>query len=209
MNLKSSNLPEDTLRIIVRAFFSDLHIIIVDLILRDNYITEYSISTELKLSIDRTRLVTNNLINEKLINFEERLFKNLNSKIKLNKIIYQKGFKLRYLYFDKISFVYTIKKKFRIVVSRCLRENKNDSNSFLLCPRKICNKIYEMKETKKLSVDNEKGGFVCTNILNFNIICGSKLINGEKGISTKIINLKIIKTLAESMDFSNYRQIGL
>jgi len=111
MNLKTPNSPEDTLRIIVRAFFSDLHIIIVDLILRDNYITEYSISTELKLSIDRTRLVTNNLINEKLINFEERLFKNLNSKNKINKIAYQKGFKLRYLYFDKISFVYTIKKK--------------------------------------------------------------------------------------------------
>jgi len=41
------------------------------------------------------------------------------------------------------------------------------------------------------------------------ILKSSKLINGEKGISTKIINLKIIKTLAESMDFSNYRQIGL
>jgi len=66
-----------------------------------------------------------------------------------------------------------------------------------------------MKDTKKLSVDSEKGGFICTNILNFNIICGSKLISGEKGVSTKIINLKIIKTLTDSMDFSNYKQLVL
>ena len=34
--------PEDTLRKIIRAFFSDLHIVIIELILKESYITEYS-----------------------------------------------------------------------------------------------------------------------------------------------------------------------
>ena len=79
MENQNSKLPEDILRAIVRIFFSDMHIIIVDLILKDNYVTEYSISKELKIGIDRTRLITNNLINEKLVSFEERLFKKINS----------------------------------------------------------------------------------------------------------------------------------
>jgi len=209
MTLYSPFSPEDILRVIVRAFFSDLHIIIVELILRDNYITEYAISTELKLSLDRTRLVTNNLINEKLVNFEERLFKNLKTKDNLNKIVYKKGFKLRYLYFDKISFIYTIKKKFKKVVSKFLWENKNDLDSFLLCPRKICKKVYKVQDIKNLTVDNEKGGFICTNILSFNTTCGSKLMGGKKNLSTKNINLKIIKTLADTIKFTNYKEIEL
>ena len=80
MSLDELSKPENTLRKIIRAFFSDLHIVIIELILKENYITEYSLSTELGLSIDRIRLVTNNLIKEKLINYEERSFKNLEGK---------------------------------------------------------------------------------------------------------------------------------
>ena len=94
------------------------------MILRENYVTEYSISTELKLGLNRIRLITNNLINEKLINYEERLFKNLRVKNKFDKVIYKRNFKQRYLYFDKIFFSYNIKKKFKKVLSESLKEKK-------------------------------------------------------------------------------------
>lgn len=105
--------PEDTLRKIIRAFFSDLHIVIIEIILKENYITEYSLSMELGLSIERIRLVTNNLIKEKLINYEERSFKNLEGKKNFLKKTKKKGFKLRYLYFDKIFFTFNLKKNSR------------------------------------------------------------------------------------------------
>lgn len=197
----SSNTPEDTLRTIIRAFFSDLHVIIIELILRDNYITEYSISTELKLGIDRTRLVTNNLINEKLISYEERIFKNLRIEESCNKFINRKGFKLRYLYFDKISFVYNIKKKFKKVVSGIILEKTLSLNSFLICPRKMCGKIYGVQDIKNLYIDTKKGGFSCSNILTFNVVCGSKLIKEDKNFEIKIENFKNFKILIDSIHF--------
>jgi hypothetical protein len=92
--------------------------VIIELILKENYITEYSLSTELGLSIDRIRLVTNNLIKEKLINYEERSFKNLEGKKDFFRITKKKGFKLRYLYFDKIFFTFNLKKKFKKIISK-------------------------------------------------------------------------------------------
>jgi len=138
--------------VFVRIFFSDMHIIIVDLILKDNYVTEYSISKELKIGIDRTRLITNNLINEKLISFEERLFKKINSKDDIFKKNSKKDFKLRYLYFDKVLFGYNIKKKFKRLIFNCFKEKTKSLSSFLSCPRKICNKIYKKKDIDLLKI---------------------------------------------------------
>jgi transcription initiation factor IIE alpha subunit len=203
MEFNYLNSPEDVLRMITRTFFSDLHIIIIELILRENYVTEYSISTELKLGLNRIRLITNNLINEKLINYEERLFKNLRVKNKFDKVIYKRNFKQRYLYFDKIFFSYNIKKKFKKVLSESLKEKKKNLNSFLICPRKICKKIYEKKDIKNISIDNEKGGFICTNPLSFNILCGSKLIEEERSSEIKTDGFRKIKFLIDSIHISN------
>jgi len=206
MENQNSKLPEDILRAIVRIFFSDMHIIIVDLILKDNYVTEYSISKELKIGIDRTRLITNNLINEKLVSFEERLFKKINSKDDIFKKNSKKDFKLRYLYFDKVLFGYNIKKKFKRLIFNCFKEKTKSLSSFLSCPRKICNKIYKKKDIENLPIDNISGRFVCNNPLTFNIICGSKLIKERENYEIKIESFRIFKNLLESMDFSNHKK---
>ena len=92
MSLGTMEKQEEALRKIIRAFFSDLHIIVIELILKENYITEYSISTELGLGINRIRLVTNNLIKEKLISYEERSFRNLGEKGNCFRITKKKDF---------------------------------------------------------------------------------------------------------------------
>jgi len=196
----SINTPEDTLRIIVRTFFSDVHIIIIELILKENYTTDYSISTELKMGIDRIRLATNNLINEKLISYEERIFKNLKVRENIKKIPNKKGFKLRYLYFDKISFVYNIKKKFKKVVSAILLEKTRSLDSFLICPRKVCKKFYKIRDVRNLSID-KKGGFYCNNVLHFNVICGTKLIKEEKNLEIKTESFKDLRKVIDSIYF--------
>ena len=87
--------PEDVLRKVIRAFFSDLHIIIIEIILRNKYITEYSIEREINLGIEKTRLVANNLIKEKLISYEDKFFKNLRKKESPNERSEKKCFKLK------------------------------------------------------------------------------------------------------------------
>lgn len=189
--------PENLLKIIVRIFFSDLHIIIIDIILRDNYITEYSISRELRLGVDRIKIITNNLINEKLINYEERLFKNLKQERTGNKK--KKSYKLRYLYFDRILFIHCIKKKFKKIVSLTLKNKIEESNPFLECSRKICGKVYNIKDINHLSIDSEKGIFLCTNSLSYNITCGSELTQKEKDLGLELIYFKSIKKLIDSV----------
>ena len=199
MIFKPENSPETLLKIIIRVFFSDLHIIVIDMILRDSYTTEYSISKELKIGIDRIKIVTNNLINEKLINYEERLFKNL--KKTEGKVKDKRGYRLKYLYFDRIFFIHCIKKKFKRVIANAMKENIEESGSFLECPRKICGKVYKMKDIKHLTLDEEEGLFVCSNILSFDIACGSKLLKKEKNLSLEITNFRTIKKLIDSVQF--------
>jgi len=194
--------PEDTLRKIIRAFFSDLHIVIIELILKESYITEYSLSTELGISIDRIRLVTNNLIKEKLINYEERSFKNLERKKKFFRTTKKKGFKLRYLYFDKIFFTFNLKKKFKKIISKSFEDQAEVNDSFLKCPRKVCGKVYKLQDIKNLSIDKFKGKFLCTNNLNYNIICGSILIGDNKNLEIRTDRFKIIKAFIDFIDFS-------
>jgi len=202
MSLDELSKPENTLRKIIRAFFSDLHIVIIELILKENYITEYSLSTELGLSIDRIRLVTNNLIKEKLINYEERSFKNLEGKKDFFRITKKKGFKLRYLYFDKIFFTFNLKKKFKKIISKSFEDQTEINDSFLICPRKVCGKVYKLQDIKNLSVDKLKGKFLCTNTLTYNIICGSKLIGDNKNLEIRTDKFKIIKAFIDFIDFS-------
>ena len=194
--------PEDTLRKIIRAFFSDLHIVIIELILKESYITEYSLSTELGISIDRIRLVTNNLIKEKLINYEEISFKNLERKKKFFRTTKKKGFKLRYLYFDKIFFTFNLKKKFKKIISKSFEDQAEVNDSFLKCPRKVCGKVYKLQDIKNLSIDKFKGKFLCTNNLNYNIICGSILIGDNKNLEIRTDRFKIIKAFIDFIDFS-------
>lgn len=194
---------EEALRKIIRAFFSDLHIIVIELILKENYITEYSISTELGLGINRIRLVTNNLIKEKLISYEERSFRNLGEKGNCFRITKKKGFRIRYLYFDKIFFTFNLKKKFKKVISKSFKDQAEIQDSFLKCPRRVCGKVYKLKDIKNLSVDKLHGRFLCTNALDYNVICGSKLVIENKDVSSKNQSFKIIKAFIDFIDFSS------
>lgn len=68
------------LKITVRAFYSDSHIIAVNIILNSGYASEYKISKEMGFSLEKVRIITNSLFVEKFIRYEERLFKQLRNK---------------------------------------------------------------------------------------------------------------------------------
>lgn len=208
MTLNALAKPEDALRKIIRAFFSDLHVIIIEFILKENYITEYSISTELNLSINRIRLVTNNLIKEKLVSYEERSFRNLGEGRNCVRLTKKKGFRIRYLYFDKIFFTFNLKKKLKKVISKSLKDQAEIQETFLKCSRLVCGKVYTLKDIKNLSVDKLKGRFLCTNTLNYNVICGSKLILENNDVSSKNQSFKLIKAFIDFIDFPGSLNFG-
>jgi len=102
------------LKIITRAFYSDLHIKVIDIILKIDYVSEYTISKELEVSVDKIRLVANSLYSENFIRFEDRIFKKLKQVISLQKKdSFRKIYKLRYWFVDPNSFIWHLKEKIK------------------------------------------------------------------------------------------------
>ena len=89
---------------------------------------------------------------------------------------------------------------FEKMVSKSLKDTILTSNSFLSCPRKICKKIYKIEDISNLSIDRDKGGFLCSNVLNFNVICGSKLVGDENSFKLETNNFKILESFILSLN---------
>lgn len=46
---------------------------------------------------------------------------------------------------------------------------------FMVCPRKICQKKFGLKDLPSLTFNNTRGKFLCDNFLNLKVICGAQL----------------------------------
>lgn len=102
------------LKILTRAFYSDLHVKVIDIILKIDYVSEYTISKELEVSVDKIRLVANSLYSENFIRFEDRIFKKLKQLIvEQKKDSFRKIYKLRYWFVDPNSFIWHLKEKIK------------------------------------------------------------------------------------------------
>jgi transcription initiation factor IIE alpha subunit len=67
INLKTPHSIIKLLKIIVRAFYSDLHIITIDILLKLGYVSEFSLSKELKIETEKIRMITNSLQKENFL----------------------------------------------------------------------------------------------------------------------------------------------
>lgn len=164
------------LKITIRAFYTDSHIIVVNIILNSGYASEYKISEEMGISLEKVRIIMNSLFVEKFIRFEERLFKQLkNLNINKRKNSYPKIYKLRYWYIDYNYLILNLKKKIKKILSPDNTLKNVENPFFMMCSRKICKKKFSFEDLPNLIYNNTQGKFLCDNFLNLKVICGAQL----------------------------------
>ena len=161
---------------VIFTFYSDLHIIVFELLLKIGYASEYGIAKEINLNIEKIRLITNSLYSENFIKYEDRLFKQvkfftLKNKQKLRKRVY----KIRYWYIDSNSIVWILNEKIKRIFSNSEKKTLINKDIFFKCPRKICGKKYSLGDLSILPFNYNSGIFYCNRFLNLKIICGSEL----------------------------------
>ena len=161
---------------VIFTFYSDLHIIVFELLLKIGYASEYGIAKEINLNIEKIRLITNSLYSENFIKYEDRLFKQvkfftLKNKQKLRKRVY----KIRYWYIDSNSIVWILNEKLKRIFSNSEKKTLINKDIFFKCPRKICGKKYSLGDLSILPFNYNSGIFYCNRFLNLKIICGSEL----------------------------------
>ena len=181
MDVQKNTIPVEVtclLKILTRYFYLDQHIILIDFLINVRYASEYSISKELNMKNERIRMITNFLHKENIINFEDRLFKKLKSdKNVLNE---KKIYKLRYWFIDFNLLLLNLKLKLNKIFKKKTNNILKLDNIEFICSRKICEKIYYLKNLSDLPFDHSLGLFYCTNYLNQRVLCGSKIFEKKK-----------------------------
>jgi hypothetical protein len=163
-------------KIILRAFYSDLHIVTIDILLKLGYVSEFVLLKECNIEIEKIRMVTNSLLKENFIKHEDRIFKKIKfqkeNKNKKNLKIY----KLRFWFIDFNSTILKIKEKIKKIFINQSTVKKTKKKFYLHCPRKICQKQFSNIDLSSLPFNHITGKFNCNNFLNLKIICGEELI---------------------------------
>jgi transcription initiation factor IIE alpha subunit len=170
------------LKIVLRVFYSDLHIITIDILLKLGYVSEFYLTKELKIETEKIRMVTNSLQKENFIKYEDRIFKKLKffdiNKRKKNPKIY----KIRFWFIDFDSLILKIKEKIKNIIFNQQKIKKNKEIFNFYCPRKICDKKFFNEELSSLSFNHTTGKFHCNNLLSIKIICGEELKENTKNL---------------------------
>ncbi|ABW98068.1 tfIIE (nucleomorph) [Hemiselmis andersenii] len=200
---KKYKIPESIsflIKTTIRAFYSDSHIVAIDIILKSGYASEFTLAKEMRIGLEKIRMITNSLHIEKFIKFEDRLFKQLKiTKNKKDKNFYRKIYKLKYWYIDYNFLIFNLKEKIKNILLNQKAEKKSGQNFFLICPRKICKKKFFLVDLPGLTFNNNSGKFICDNFLNLKVICGAQLEenNKEKDINTQELKKEREKTINE------------
>lgn len=164
------------LKLTISTFYSDIHIAIIEFLLKLGYASEYSISKELRIPIEKIRMTVNNLNNDNFIDFEERFFKQIKyTKEKKKKYLNQKFYKLKYWYINANSIAFTIRQKIWKIFEFVDDEKNKQDEFFLICPRKMCEKKFLTSDINSLVLNDATGKFRCNNFINPDVICGAEL----------------------------------
>nr|UXY87138.1 TATA binding protein of transcription factor IIE [Cryptomonas sp.] len=214
MDLKSK-IPDaivNLIKIVVRAFYCDIHIVTLDILLKMGYISEYAIAKELNLNVEKVKLITNSLCSENFIKYEDRLFKQVKIHTIKNKPNFSKRvYKLRYWYINPNSIVWNINEKIKNIFSKTKIYLPKKESVYFKCPRKVCGKKYSISDLTTLPFNYSTGSFTCNRFLNLKIICGSELKEDENPINcskltntTKSSDHECIKILIQLLAKTNY-----
>jgi transcription initiation factor IIE alpha subunit len=177
------------LKILLRYFYLDTHIVLVDFLLKVKYASEYSISKALNLKMEKIKSITNNLYKENFIRFEDRLFKKLKKEKNNSKQnCFRKVYKVRYWFIDSNWLIWCLRKKLNKILLKKNDEKFPDKLIYFICSRNICSKIYTIKDITYVPFDHSTGIFKCQNYLNQKVICGSSLYekNPKKNLKNNI-----------------------
>jgi len=192
----------------VRAFYSDSHIVAINILLKSGYASEYILVKDMGLSLEKIKMIMNSLYTEGYVRYEDRLFKQLKQFEQKNlKNIFRKIYKLRYWYIDFNFLVSALRNKVKEIIIDQKMENKTDKIFFLTCTRKICQKKFLLKELPSLTFNSVVGKFICDNFLNLKVICGAQLQEEEHNFNIKEDSVKKIiaelKPIINMILFSN------
>jgi transcription initiation factor IIE alpha subunit len=174
--LKIPDVIINLIKIIIYSFYSDLHIVIFELLTRIGYASEYKLAKEINVNIEKIKLITNSLYSESFIRYEDRLFKQMKVCTAKNKQAFNKRvYRIRYWYIDPNVIIWKVNEKMKNIFSKTEEKFLEDKNIIFKCPRKICAKRYSVLELTSLPFNYNTGGFSCNQFLNLKVICGSEL----------------------------------
>ncbi|AEA38754.1 TATA binding protein of transcription factor IIE (nucleomorph) [Cryptomonas paramecium] len=166
------NIVVELIKIITYMFYSDMHIVILETLLKIGYMSQREIAVQTDIDSEYLRITISSLYGEKLVKYEDRLFKQIKkTSIKSST---KKTYKLRYWYIDPNYIIFTIKKKIKTIMLKNQNKITKNAPSFK-CSRKICNKQYLLNELIALPFNHATGKFICNQFLNLKIKCGSNL----------------------------------
>mmetsp|Transcript_3586 Transcript_3586/g.7416 ORF Transcript_3586/g.7416 Transcript_3586/m.7416 type:complete len:216 (+) Transcript_3586:2159-2806(+) len=193
MNSQKNPIPASVsslIKTVIRTFYSDLHIQVIEVIIRVGYTSEYTISKELEIKIEKVKLVTNSLYNENFVKFEDRIFKKQKER---KKDFTHKIYKIKFWFIDSNSFIWNLKERIRKFFLNQKHLNRDRGVIIFKCPRKICGKKFSAVEIAGIPFDHLNGILTCNNYLNQKIICGTELIENKEYDSNSIQLKKTIK----------------
>nr|UXY86717.1 TATA binding protein of transcription factor IIE [Cryptomonas paramecium] len=186
MFLNKYNIVVELIKIITYVFYSDIHIVTLETLLKIGYMSQREIAVQTDIDSDCLKITISSLYGEKLVKYEDRLFKQIRRANRKN--LTKKTYKLRYWYIDPNYIIFTIKKKIKTIMLK--NQDKIKKNAFFFkCSRKICNKQYLLNELIALPFNHATGKFVCNQFLNLKIKCGSNLEQEKNSHEKKIPNL--------------------
>eukprot|EP00871_Galdieria_phlegrea_P000974 jgi/Galph1/1878/GphlegSOOS_G574.1 len=180
---------EDLVRIIARSFYSDIHVVVIDFLVREKYVRQDVLSKRLHLPVKELRTLLLKLQEQKILKSEVRLQKKTQKNTE-----YQRAMKATFWYIDFYNLVDNI--TYRVDNMRHLVQEKVAQGQLyqtFRCPR--CKEVYSSLDSSRLFVPSE-GVMRCDNIILRNTVCGG--IVEEVELEGQAASLKELQSRMEN-----------
>jgi transcription initiation factor IIE alpha subunit len=147
-------LAEKLIALVVRAFYSDNYIVLIDSLIHEKYIIEEELGPRLQISNKEVSKIKNQLEKEGLIKFEDVVVDNEISKASW-----------KCYYIDYHSFISLVRYRVYLMQQYLLKEENNELNEvYYQCP--TCGNKYSSLEVQRLRAGDYK--FICSNCFQGN-----------------------------------------
>lgn len=157
---------EDLVRIIARAFYTDLYIVVLDALVREKYIRQDLLSKKLHIPTKELRKLLLKLQEQKLVKCEVRVQR---KPAKNNTTEYQRAIKATFWYIDYVNLVDII--KYRVDGMRQkVMERMAEGHIYQSFQCQKCKEVYSSLDSARLFVPTE-GVLRCDNVILRNTLC--------------------------------------
>ncbi|GJQ15808.1 hypothetical protein GpartN1_g7599.t1 [Galdieria partita] len=187
---------EDLVRVVARAFYTDLYIVVLDALVREKYIRQDLLSKKLHVATKELRKLLLQLQEQKLVKCEVRVQRkptksNNNNE---NSTEYQRAVKATFWYIDYFHLIDVI--KYRVDGMRQkVTEMMAEGHVYQSFQCQKCKEVYSSLDSARLFVPTE-GVLRCDNVIVRNTLC--KGLVEEVELEGKVATVKELQTRMEN-----------